>query len=609
MIERLLSHLYSALSPDPKKKSVALVRHPGGHVREVADDVLRAWRKDGSLIAEIPLADKNVGDLLEDLANLGFEVQALDGDAMTLSALALLEGNVDEDSPGGAYLTVPSSALWHVLRPIARELSSASRALDSAKAQMYLASASDEWLDYWGAFFGLPRNGMDDAAYRRYLIAETLRPRSNPRAIEAAVRDAIGASIQIYEPFGDVFRLSRSELNRARLHDSSIWTHGVIVPVADIGTDFSEVLPVIHRNRPAGVVIRGPLFVVPVFSADYDEGDFSGRFSSVSTSAFRVYLPGDPRLGEYVLDVDEWLINHRFGWYEARSHFGYLPKPVAAYSYGPRTVDMASVIMSDGFVLGDPRSVFGRGVFEADSDWRTRLSDLPALGDGIFSLRLVRYDRVFCDVRPLGAQYDGATTTTFVSDILTALHLRFAGDEFAVLDGSVALNPGRSTSFFTGLYGEREDLKADVPDPRSIDRASVALSDGFAVGEPESAFGRGEISLRDGSLMTRLSDLPALGAARQDDYLIRYPWLHCDSDGVLVDASIETSIAFDPQDWRVFPVDCAVPASQQMGEERLTAKAAIFGVDFMKPAWGDMSWSDVTWANAQPLIAVRHESA
>lgn len=398
MIERLLSHLYSALDRDPQLRPVARLALPGGHVREVAGDELRVWRADGAEVGRMALTGRSLADVLQWLAESGVEVVVLDWAATDFSALALPEGRISENDPGGALLSVPSSPLWTILRPIGRELVEASGAVDEARAQLYLRTASGEWLDFWGLFFGLEREGRGDDEYRQYLIAETLRPRSNPRAIESAVWDATGQRTSIYEPVFDLFRLSRSSLDDAHLRDGDFWSHGVIVPQGPLGTRWQQALPIIHRNRPAGVVLRGPVTVPPVFSADYQDSGFSGVLASEALFVRRVFLPGDPRLGEYVLDVDEWIRNHRFGWYEARSHYGARASTDGAPLYGPRTVDLASIVMSDGWRLGEPGAVFGRGGWAwLDDAHKTILSVEPGLGERVRRVAFVRHAEVFAN--------------------------------------------------------------------------------------------------------------------------------------------------------------------------------------------------------------------
>lgn len=609
MIDKLLSHLYSALDKSPELRHVALVSGEP-HVREVRRGVLRVRRAVGSELGRMDLGGASLGNVLDFLRSLGLQVVELEPASLGLSALALPEGEQGSDEAGGAYLSIPTSALWTLLRSIGVELQDAADAVDEARAQLYLRTASGEWLDYWGAFFGLPREGRGDDDYRTYLIVETLRPRSNPRAVEAAVRDATGWEVSLYEPVFDLFRLSRSEVSVARLRDADLWSHGVIVPTAAHGVDWRRVLPVIERNRPAGVVIRGPLSLLPAFLADAGVPADAARWSAALVSGFRVFLPGDPRLGEYILSVDEWLRNHRFGWYEARAHLGRLPADPLAALYGPRTVDMASVVMSDGVALGDPSAVFGRGAVIAGDAWKLLLSQSPGIGSAVTDLAVQRFDRVGAVWVPVSLGERLSPDARVGSSRLDARSVDGYRRELwrtVLSDGEVLRNQRLLGELWTVKSGALVEQPLDFWGARGLDRASVAMSDGAPLGEPEVALGRGRLE-GEGPLFVRLSS-SRVGGTQRGDHVRRLELLTLDARSLSAEAGFDAGMVWaggaDEMPILVSGVDHEV----RRATEGWWADDLDFGVDLQGARWGDAAWGAESWAGARSRFGVRTEQA
>lgn len=89
----------------------------------------------------------------------------------------------------------------------------------ASKSQSFLKTASDEWLDFWGSWFGLRRKkGQDDESYRQDILEHVKHARSTIPGLRTAISKFLHTSInnvQIYEPFNDVFLLNdpKSKLN------------------------------------------------------------------------------------------------------------------------------------------------------------------------------------------------------------------------------------------------------------------------------------------------------------------------------------------------------------------------------------------------------------
>lgn len=127
-----------------------------------------------------------------------------------------------------------------------------------SKAQSFLSTASDEWLDYWGSWFGLKReDNQSDEDYRKALINHVKHARSTVPALKEAIAHFLKTNIKnvnIYEPYNDVFFLDDSNLDSAKyLISDDYYTYGVID--IQISVPFPpDVIDIINWFRPAGVL-------------------------------------------------------------------------------------------------------------------------------------------------------------------------------------------------------------------------------------------------------------------------------------------------------------------------------------------------------------------
>ena len=127
-----------------------------------------------------------------------------------------------------------------------------------SKAQSFLSTASDEWLDYWGSWFGLKReDNQSDEDYRKALINHVKHARSTVPALKEAIAHFLKTNIKnvnIYEPYNDVFFLDDSNLDSDKyLISDDYYTYGVID--IQISVPFPpDVIDIINWFRPAGVL-------------------------------------------------------------------------------------------------------------------------------------------------------------------------------------------------------------------------------------------------------------------------------------------------------------------------------------------------------------------
>lgn len=268
MLERLIDSIYSALDKGPNPLLALRVRHRDGFVWSVANRTLTVSTQRGEQLAIIPLRELTVSDLAGRLTRLGCQVLYINEEIGHRSAGVLISGSSAERLNEPDLLLAYDSLLWSILDAYAIELEAARDAVDEAIKQLTLSKASGDWLDYWGEFFDIPRAGRDDADYGQYIADETLRARCNPVAISKAIWDTLGVRVEIEEPVRQLFRLSSGSRldSEHRTYDGKLWGPFLIRPASRGAQNlkWSRILPIIEKNRPAGVVVLSPEWRPPV---------------------------------------------------------------------------------------------------------------------------------------------------------------------------------------------------------------------------------------------------------------------------------------------------------------------------------------------------------
>lgn len=157
-----------------------------------------------------------------------------------------------------AVLDKAGPLLNTVVASYAAALDPAQAAIGEAIDQMTLAGADGEFLDYHGEIYGVLRADSEtDNAYRARIKREVFRLRVNAHAIEQAILDETGWDVRIEEPWRELFRLDESRLSGGnKFYDGDHIGYHLIRPEAlDNDVNWDVVLPIIDRNKPAGVII------------------------------------------------------------------------------------------------------------------------------------------------------------------------------------------------------------------------------------------------------------------------------------------------------------------------------------------------------------------
>ncbi|WP_099321086.1 hypothetical protein [Anaerococcus sp. Marseille-P3625] len=174
------------------------------------------------------------------------------------SLLALYKLNVDAD---GRAKSILIDAIFQAL-VIQKD------GLNLAILEMALETANDDWLDYWGNMFGVPRDYQEiDDVYRKRIIIEILTPKNTLEGIKIAAARKINKdnnenllpeSIRIFEPWTKLIKLDEREYldGEGRLISYDYWIYSVIdISLPDSSHITPALINYLNRVKAAGVKI------------------------------------------------------------------------------------------------------------------------------------------------------------------------------------------------------------------------------------------------------------------------------------------------------------------------------------------------------------------
>ena len=127
-----------------------------------------------------------------------------------------------------------------------------------SKLQSSLKTATSEYLDKFGDWFGVYRKtDENDDDYRARIIRYLLLKRGTNNAIIEAIKDYLGKDdidVSVYEPFTNIFYTNKSHLN-GEDHLMGYYYRFAVINVS-IGDYFPvEIIDVINEFKPAGVTL------------------------------------------------------------------------------------------------------------------------------------------------------------------------------------------------------------------------------------------------------------------------------------------------------------------------------------------------------------------
>lgn len=431
-------------------------RQAGLTTWQVTDEQLTI--SSGNLSFTYDLSTLTVGTLSAALQQDGFEVSDFNPDFAGLSATVLVEGRGGEDVSSGDRLAGFTNPLWSLYAAYAREVRAAGHQVQQALRQMVITQAEGEWLDLWGTLYNTPRNpDEEDQGYAPRIPQEAFRIRVNALAIEQAILDATGKDVRIEEPWGSMFRLDESALSGSqKFYDGEHVGYHLIRPVSKVSVDWADVLPVIERNRAAGVIVLDP---ETRLSSGVD-GRLDGTVWLGIRSDFGVLVQiwVDNRLDYMVLSGEEITRN----WDVMISNVitmannDPLLDPISIAFR--RNVAMASIALSEGPPIGNENFVFPRAELTQDGGEMV-VSDNLELSSPDQAPVYKPVDRITLETNPRGE-----LTMPAAEGITPALPTHIRGAFVAAeVDGTV-LTGMQVSLFFTDQMPQAERVFSTASD-------------------------------------------------------------------------------------------------------------------------------------------------
>lgn len=391
---RLLKYPHAAVfDPSPTPELALRLRNPAGLVWEIVDATLRlavnplTWDGSQSFIGlydwgptrrSYSLANKTVGALADELRADGHEIAFENAELAERGAHVLIAGSGDQSASNGDHIQAYTSLMWCLFDAYAVEVDAARHQVGQALRQMVMTQAEGEWLDVWANLYGVPRRADEtDAELQARIPKEVFRLRVNGLAIEQAVTDVAGESVTIDEPWKRMFHLSGSALSGPdHLQDGRYYTYHVIQPVGTEGTDWSQVLPVLERNKAAGIEIASPRIDFPVREVNLQPPvEYRIQLGMVEYRGSGIYGTHDQILGVMRLSDNEITINHPVVRGELVTLSNQDGLQTAQQIEPHRSIAIASIPLSDGAALGDENAILSRGQDRVEFDPQPTLSD------------------------------------------------------------------------------------------------------------------------------------------------------------------------------------------------------------------------------------------
>lgn len=255
-LKRLLRYLPKAVFDTSPAAVIALrIGAEGGLTWRVYEQTLTVNAFDATFLFD--LRERTISELAIDLSAIGVVTSYIDAYQAHVGSISLLESEGDQDDA----IELQTNPLWSLYGAYDQQLKTAEADAGNAIAQIVIPDASDYWLDVWGGLYGVPRaQSEEDPSLAARIPAEAFRLRVNPLAIELAIRDLTGKDVRIEEPWQSVARWDHSLLDGPdRFYDGVRIGYHLIQPTSTDSVDWGEIMPIVERNRPSGVLVLAPV--------------------------------------------------------------------------------------------------------------------------------------------------------------------------------------------------------------------------------------------------------------------------------------------------------------------------------------------------------------
>jgi hypothetical protein len=254
-LQKLLKYPHKdVFDTSPYDQMAFRLRNPLGSCSwSVSNEALSV--SDGVQLFNYSLPELSIAELIVQLQTDGFEVGSVSSDFLDFNSTVLTDGLGNQNESG--FLYGFTNLIYAFFGAYSKELKIAKKQIDEAIKQMVISSAEGEWLDLWGNLYNHKRSqNQIDIDYSNQIPKEAFRERVNAFAIEQAIFDETGKRVIIEEPWGEMFRLDDSELSGTKkLYNGEKVGYHLIRPVSLIPLDWSDVIPIIMRNKASGIIV------------------------------------------------------------------------------------------------------------------------------------------------------------------------------------------------------------------------------------------------------------------------------------------------------------------------------------------------------------------
>lgn len=228
LTRRLLSFINGVFDKDAREFLALRLQYTGGSMSwSVQDATLTTVVAGGpGLGLSIDLTQYSIAQLASFLnAQPGYSVPFADTSSNSLlGARTLIDDGHNIADSNGDHLYAYSNVLWAYLESVSNELQQAQNAIGQMLLQMSLKTASLNWLDEIGGYYGIPRSANEpDQTYGPRIVAEVIRPRTNNIAISNAITFFTGQAVSVtdYVGYGGIAPLHNGTITHDGTHTYS----------------------------------------------------------------------------------------------------------------------------------------------------------------------------------------------------------------------------------------------------------------------------------------------------------------------------------------------------------------------------------------------------
>jgi hypothetical protein len=325
LTQKLLLYLHRIFDKDPHPNLAFRMQYNGTDLAwSILNGIMTLTATGGTGTSHtFNIANFTVAQLANFIAALpGYSVPYQDFSGYgQLSALVLLDSSNNTNVSNGDHVYGYTTLLWAYLDSNSSELGTAKLQIENALQQMATPTAQDEWLDYHGSFYKVPRDQSElDPNYAPRIIANVLQPRGNNVAIASAIQSiAIGAqTVRVIDAINDIgFAITYNGLihfDGSEFYDAGLgpggaygffdvdFSYDFLGPVTE-ATYLGLIESTVEAFRDAGTQLRAVIFrnngsTVTIVSDSFIGGIRVIVYDDFSGSSFRLIESGPVRLLE-----------------------------------------------------------------------------------------------------------------------------------------------------------------------------------------------------------------------------------------------------------------------------------------------------------------------